>query len=326
MSGKTEGPKPPTAAQERQEAEKRTNLAKRSELATALEKARPVLEQVAAKHLNPERMLKMVLLGATKQPLLLQCDVKTVIAAVIQAAEMGLEVGGGFGHAYLVPFWNTERGVYEAQLIVGYQGFIELTLRTGKVVDVRSIPVFEGEHFRYEEGLKPIIEHTPLPDVDRVYKNLVAVYAIATLANGTQKHEVMSRKGIEQHRNRSKSKDKGPWSSEMDAVEMARKTPVRKMAKYLPKTRELAAAIALDEADEGVELPAGVFESALAGSEETVVVNTKKGGKAGLAAAIGGAEPADVVGAAPETDEELDRRLLEEERLAEEARKSEEAK
>lgn len=314
---------PKTAAQERQEAEKRTNLAKRSELATALEKARHVLEQVAAKHLNPERMLKMVLLGATKQPLLLQCDIKTVIAAVIQAAEMGLEVGGGFGHAYLVPFRDTNRGVYEAQLVVGYQGLIELTLRTEKVVDVRSIPVFKGEHFRHEEGLKPIIEHIPDPEVERIYSNLVGVYAIATLANGSQKHEVMSRKAIEQHRNRSKSKENGPWSSDMDAVEMARKTPVRKMAKYLPKTRELAAAIALDEADEGVELPAGVFESALAASEETVV-HTKKGGKAGLSAAIGGAAPAEVVEEGD--DAELDRRLLEEERLAVETRRREEGK
>lgn len=220
----------------------------RKDLEEHLRKALPTLEAVAGQHFNPERMLKVVLLAATKNPGILKCSKESVVQAVMQATEMGLEVGSAFGHAYLVPFKGA------CTLVVGYQGLIECALRTPSVLDIRAVPVFKGEPFVYREGLHPVVEHTPNLDGDRVYKNLVATYAVATLAGGVQKVEVMGLKDIEAVRARSQSakSDYSPWKNDRDAVEMAKKSPVRRMAKYLPKSRELAQAIATDEHDDGI--------------------------------------------------------------------------
>ena len=236
-------------------------------LATIFDRALPLLRQVAAKHISPERLVKVAQMAASQQPLLLECDPVTVVLSVVRAAEMGLEVGGGFGHAYLVPFKNRKTGKRECQLIVGYQGYIELALRTGKVLDIRSIPVFDHDHFEYEEGTTPKIKHVPNFDQERNWGTLKAVYAIATLAGGIQKLDVMSKADIARIRGKSQAQDSGPWNT--DPLEMARKCPVRRLQKYLPKTREMAQAIALDEADEGVPLPPETFDVGALADPET---------------------------------------------------------
>ena len=223
----------------------------RADLEAHLKTARGAIERVAAKHIDLDRMVNVVLLLSAQQPELLKCAPVSIVRAVMQCAEMGLELGSGFGHAYLVPYYNSDREQKEAKLIVGYQGYIELVLRTGKVRSVRAKPVFADDLFRYEEGTTPSIVHTPNLDAEeRDFEHLRAVYAIAELGDGAVLSEVMSRRDVEAVRKRSKSfSSKSPWVT--DPVEMARKTAVRRLQKYLPKTREIAQAIALDEDDEG---------------------------------------------------------------------------
>lgn len=283
----------------------------RKTLADLLEKAIPELDKVASRHLDTRRMTMIALLTATKQPQLLKCNPKTVVQSLMQAAEMGLEIGGGFGHAYLVPFKET------CTLIVGYQGFIELTLRTEFVVDIRAVVVFKGEDFEYQEGTKPFIRHIPSEDVDRRYENVRAAYAVATLKGGEQKALLMWRKEIDLIKSRAKSAkaEKSPWNDAYDSVEMARKCPVRKMAKFLPKSRELATALALDDADEGY------LDGEVLVGGEAPVAKASDTAKDRLRRKV---KPAEVVAEKKEeTDEELDARLDREEQEVEARQKRE---
>ena len=62
----------------------------------------------------------------------------------MQAGELGLEVGGLLGEAYLVPFnnkvkhGNTERWEKQAQCIPGYKGLIKLARQSGEIESVSA--------------------------------------------------------------------------------------------------------------------------------------------------------------------------------------------
>jgi recombination protein RecT len=81
------------------------------------------------------------------------------------------------------------------------------------------------------------------------------VYAVAKLSGGGVQFEVMSKAQVDSIRRRSKSGNSGPWVS--DYVEMARKTVVRRLFKYLPVSVELVKALEIQAAAES-----GEFEQA----------------------------------------------------------------
>jgi len=81
------------------------------------------------KHLNPDRMTRTALTAFRLNPKLSETDPRSVFAAVIQACQLGLEVGL-MGEAYLVPFGS------QCQLIPGYQGLMKLARNSGFVQDI----------------------------------------------------------------------------------------------------------------------------------------------------------------------------------------------
>ncbi len=218
-----------------------------------LERMVPNMQAVLPRHLTAERMIKVALVACAKTPKLLEASAQSMAAAVMQAAELGLEPGGALGHGYLVPFKNKkkdadgrERWVTEVQFIPGYRGLIALARNTGEIAQIGAWPVFKGEVFSYaitDKGQK--LEHIPKFDGARTFENLTHVYMIARLkGEDLPQIEVMTKTDVDAIRERSKSKDFGPWAHPFDAVEMARKSVVRRGIKYLPLSAEKAEALA----------------------------------------------------------------------------------
>ncbi len=166
--------------------------------------------------------------------------------AMNKVAALGLQVGNGLGHAYLLPFdkrvkqgsqWVTAST--EIQLIIGYQGMIELARRSGQIESLYAVPVYKGEPFEVTMGLSQDIQHKKVFDgsVKPIPENLIAVYAVAKLKGGAVQFDVMTLDEINNIRDRSKSKDNGPWVT--DYVEMAKKTVLRRLFKMLPVSVEV---------------------------------------------------------------------------------------
>jgi recombination protein RecT len=198
------------------------------------------LPAIVAKTLTPERLTRITLSALGRNDKLLRCTPTSVLRAVMDAASLGLEpTGGALGQAYLVPYGN------EAQLIIGYRGFIALAQRTGCVLAVEARPVYEADYFVVEYGDSPKTTHRPSFDADP--GELIAAYAIATLAGGVRLVEAMSRAQIDKIRARSRSRNNGPWVTDYD--EMARKTVVRRAAKYWPMSLDLSRALEIDNRD-----------------------------------------------------------------------------
>lgn len=195
------------------------------------------------RHLTPDRMTRIALTEFRKNPKLGECNPLSVFAAVIMASQLGLEPGV-MGQCYLIPYKT------ECQLIPGYQGLLDLVRRSGKVRRIEAQVVYERDRFTYKTGLSVTLDHEPLLDGDRGEPRLA--YAVAEFADGGYHVEIMSRAQIESIRDRSNNTQtarrfgkKTPWDT--DADEMWRKTVLRRLCKFLPKSVELATAMALDE-------------------------------------------------------------------------------
>ena len=206
-----------------------------------LERSKDKYAEVLPKHLTAERLIRIAIAAASRNPQLLACTPQSLALSLMGAAQLGLEAGSPLGSAYLVPFRN-KNGNYEATLIIGYRGLIELARRSGEISMIEAHVVHENDTFTCRFGMEPVLEHEPCWTGEP--GDVIAAYAVAKLTDGSTQVEVMTRAQIDAIKNRSRAGRSGPWVS--DYPEMARKTVVRRLAKYLPLSVELARALDLD--------------------------------------------------------------------------------
>lgn len=230
-----------------------TEIAQRNpqaELRYMLEKAAPKMQEVMPKHLDAERLVRITTLAVQRTPDLLKCHPLSVLTSVMIAARLGLDTDGVLGSAYLVPFYNRKTDRKEAQLIIGYRGLIDLARRSGDVSFIESRLVYTNDHFTLDYGTGSI-SHVPELKCER--GEWYCCWAMATHADGTRQIEVMTRDEIDFIKNQSKAKY-GPWFEDDNSYrEMARKTVVRRLAKYLPLSPEMAVASLLQAGAEAGE-------------------------------------------------------------------------
>lgn len=223
-------------------------LARRMDTVKGLcERARKDLAAALPKHLTVERMLKVFYLAVSRTPGLLECSPLSLLMALMQASETGLEPNTPLQHAYLIPRNNKKTRQKEAHFMPSYRGLVHLAMQSGRVRSIEAIPVFQRDHFMYKRTLEGrVFEHAPFfPDVlqddqgayaDERVGPLRLVYAIARLVEAEPLVETMTRAQIEGIRQRSGSPDEGPWVTDFD--EMARKTVIRRISKHLPASTE----------------------------------------------------------------------------------------
>jgi len=201
-----------------------------------LNKHADAIREVAAATITPDRMVRLVCAAASREPRLAQCSPMSILRSMMQAAELGLEVCSGLQEGHLIPRWNKKGngglGCLEATFLPGYQGLIRLACESGSVRNIEARIVYENDFFEHEEGTQPRITHRPTL---KERGEIVAVYGVAFFPDGGTQFEVMPRADVDAIMKRSKDKDDGfsPWKS--DYGEMARKTAVRRLSKYLRK-------------------------------------------------------------------------------------------
>ncbi|MDN7511981.1 recombinase RecT [Burkholderia multivorans] len=222
---------------------------------TFFESQKATLAAVLPRHVSPDRMLKIALGALRTTPKLMECTVESLMGAVVQCSQLGLEPNTPLGHAYLIPFekkkkvggeWVTEK--VETQIVIGYKGLIDLARRSGQVVSIAAHAVYEHDHFDYAFGLDEKLEHKPAMSARG---RVIAFYAVAKLVGGGHAFEVMSAEQVNEIRDASQNykfardKEKTVWGQHYE--EMGRKTVLRRLFKYLPVSIELASAAALDD-------------------------------------------------------------------------------
>ncbi|MEK4185625.1 recombination protein RecT [Paenibacillus sp. FSL L8-0494] len=210
------------------------------------EQMKPAIAQAIPKHLTPDRLLRIATTSIRTNPKLKVCSPESLLGAVMQCAQLGLEPSI-LGHAYLIPYRNknkeTGQLVDECQFQIGYKGLIELARRTGQISSIMAQAVHQNDEFEYEYGINEKLRHVPA-DGDR--GPVVKYYSYAKFKDGGYSFMVMSRQDIVIHRDKfSKAKNFGPWVDHFD--EMAKKTVLKSLMKYMPISVEFQRAVDQDE-------------------------------------------------------------------------------
>ena len=203
----------------------------------------PEIKRALPSVLTPERFTRMALSALNNTPKLKECTPMSFIAALMNAAQLGLEPNTPLGQAYLIPYKN--KGTLECQFQLGYKGMIDLAYRNDRMQSIEAHTVYENDEFYYELGLDAKLKHIPTWD-DR--GDIIGFYAIFKLDNGGYRFEVMSKADVDRFAetySKAFSSEYSPWKTNYE--EMAKKTVLKRLLKYAPIKSDFRKALSLDE-------------------------------------------------------------------------------
>jgi len=211
------------------------------------EEARALVTKAVPEGVKADSIVLALRVCLASTPKLQGCSAASIFAAVYQIAALGLTPGDSRGLAYLIPYGST------CQLIVGYRGLIQLAVGSGGATSIRAGVVGKDDEWEWVEGLEPVLRHKPKSSAPRP-ADVIAAYAIAELPGGGRSWVVLTRDDLEARRKVGAS-GKGrasPWDEFYS--EMARKSAVRALCKYLILSPDRAARLTRAEAAEAGEL------------------------------------------------------------------------
>lgn len=230
--------------------------------------AKQQLGAVAAKHMNPERMMRLMANALRTTPKLGDCNPLSLLGAMMQCASLGLEPNTVLGHAYLIPFdetkWNPKTKEREkigtnVQLIIGYKGLIDLARRSGHITSISAnIHYSDDELWEYEEGTEATLRHRPGPmEGEKLHAYAIAKFKdgghayvvlpwaqVMKIRDGSQGWKSALATAIKYKKPNKELEVKSPWFTHED--EMAKKTAIRALSKYLPLSTEFRDAVEVD--------------------------------------------------------------------------------
>lgn len=219
-----------------------------------------LVEAVLPAGVPASRFLRSAFTAYQAVPSLARCSQLSFIAAVVQAAQLNLEVGTALGHAWILPYKGA------AKLTVGYKGYLALA-RRGSCEDIKARLVYADDTFDFSDGSDPYVVHKralgPREGVE-----LLGGYLCAWL-KGTPRvtpfwlplADIMKRRNVSQGYLNDPATS--PWTLWFD--EMATKTVIRAGVVQLPMDDYLAAAVELDNRYElGVQSASDLLDNTAA--------------------------------------------------------------
>ena len=241
-------------------AERGVSARKQPSIQDYLKKMQGEIAKALPSVMTPERFTRITLSALSSNQKLQECTPQSFLAAMMTAAQLGLEPNTPLGQAYLIPFRNHSR--MECQFQLGYKGLIDLAYRSGEVAIIQAQAVYQNDVFEYELGLEPKLRHVP---AQRDRGDPVYFYGVFRTKNGGFGFEGMSEEDARSHgRKYSKSYSNGPWQTNFE--EMAKKTVLKRALKYAPMKTDFVRGIAADET-----IKSGLSEDMFDLPDETVI-------------------------------------------------------
>lgn len=196
----------------------------------------PTLEKLAPDGFPVAITIENCLERITREPELAKCTSVSLLLAIREAILQGFDPSGYTGDGTLVPR-RRQNGPPRAIFIPDYRAILRQLMQLPRVAHVESHVVHEGDHFelRYGDGPGPIVLHRPTLSGKR--GDPIGAYSIVFFTAGKPLVEYMTKEEIDSAARRGGSYDAdiSPWRT--DWCEMARKTVVKRLAKYLPPPR-----------------------------------------------------------------------------------------
>lgn len=215
----------------------------------AVMKKENAIRSVLPLQVPPKKWMRAAVTAYQTNPDLHKCELGSIMSSCMKAATDGLILDGR--EAALVVF-NKKQGdrfVPVAQYMPMVAGILKKARNSGQITMLSAHVVYEKDQFDYELGFEPELKHKPFLDGDP--GKVRCAYAIATLRDGSRQFEVMTNDEIMKVAKSSKSgwdsksgKLKGVWDQWFS--EMARKTVLKRLCKYLPSSADLESIVNYD--------------------------------------------------------------------------------
>lgn len=223
----------------------KTSLAKKDDkpqgMGTLIKSMEAQIRLALPKHLTNERFQRQALTLFNSKTDYRDCDPKSFLAAMMTAAQLGLELTPALGQAYIIPYKG------KAQFQLGYKGLLDLAYRTNLFKRIEAREVYQNDAFELAYGLEGTLRHKPLLQGDR--GQVIGYYALFELKNGGASFLYLNKDDALKHAQKYSEAYKAgkttPWTTDFD--EMAKKTAVKSLLKYAPMSTEFRADIQQDE-------------------------------------------------------------------------------
>lgn len=199
--------------------------------------------QIAAalpRHITPDRMARIAMTAIRASPKLAFCSEASLLGAILQASQLGLEPNTPMQECYLIPYGD------ECTFQMGYKGLLTIAYRSNQYKKIFADEVYPGDKFKHTKGIHPTLEH------EAVYPqkgNPTFYYGVYLTVHGGEHFVVWDREKVIAHGKKysqSYNKASSPWQKNFDA--MARKTVIIDVLRYGPKSIELQQALSMDSA------------------------------------------------------------------------------
>lgn len=196
--------------------------------------------------IDAPQIIKDSLFEMSKNTRIATCSKASIVSCLAQCARYGLSPNSDLGHVYFVPFKD------KCTVMLGYKGMLNIAYRSGNLASISAEMIYENDEYDYSTGTDSFLKHKKAL-VDR--GNPIAVYAIAKLTNSETQYKLMTMDEVNKSKDASSghslAKSKGYpsiWDKHFD--EMAKKSCIRSLFKYLNISNELESAIAEDDKQE----------------------------------------------------------------------------
>ncbi len=196
----------------------------------------PEFEKALPPHIDVKRFIRIAQTAIVGNPNLLKCDRRSLYQACTKAAQDGLLPDGREGA--IVPYGD------KAQWMPMIAGILKKIRNSGELLSITAQIVKERDQFRrWVDSDGEHLEHEPVTFGDG--GKVIGVYALAKTKDGGLYIDAMGVPDVEKVRAVSKSKDGTAWKNWWD--EMAKKTVLRRLAKFLPVSSDNLDFIRRDE-------------------------------------------------------------------------------
>lgn len=203
------------------------------------------MQELGMDIIQVKKEVSFALQHINKNTKLKECTPESKLAAVINIANIGLTLNPVSKEAYLIPRYNRVIKAMECTLEPSYVGLVKLLTDAGSVKSMVANVVYENDKFEIDlaDNQNPVKHKPELTHSKR--GNILGCYALATLPDGTRQVEWMDLEQLYLIRERSetyaayieKKIQSCTWVS--DETEMIRKTLVKRIFKYLPRTEKM---------------------------------------------------------------------------------------
>ena len=194
--------------------------------------------------LQPEALVRFALLDMQQNEKLRRADPGSIYLGLLACAQTGLEPGALKQEAFLVPFAG------RAQFMAGWRGYVKQARRSREVVGLWSNVVRERDTFDLDLGSGAPPVHKPLlTSGDEARGAVIGAYACARMRGDFHEVEWMDVEDLNRIRAVAEARGKSPayrdWPDQM-----ARKAPIRRLAKRLPLGSDYFVAVGVEQAQE----------------------------------------------------------------------------